>query len=110
MGPRLETDTATRHEIDVRRHVRIYITVFVALAGLTLVTVTVSSLHLELRWAVAVALLIATIKGSLVACYFMHLISERKLIFLVLSFTALFFLVLLLIPMLTNREMILHVP
>ena len=30
--------------------------------------------------AIAVALFVATIKGSLVAGYFMHLISEKKLI------------------------------
>ena len=35
-----------------------------------------------------VALLVATIKGSLVACYFMHLISEKKLIYAVLALTA----------------------
>ena len=37
--------------------------------------------------AIAVALFIATIKGSLVACYFMHLISEKKLIYVVLGIT-----------------------
>ena len=40
---------------------------------------------------VAVALVIATIKGSLVASYFMHLISERRLIYSLLIFTAIFF-------------------
>ena len=38
--------------------------------------------------AIAVALFVATIKGSLVACYFMHLISEKKLIYAVLALTA----------------------
>ena len=33
------------------------------------------------------ALFVATIKGSLVACYFMHLISEKKLIYAVLVVT-----------------------
>ncbi len=37
--------------------------------------------------AVTVAILVATIKGSLVACYFMHLISEKKLIYAVLALT-----------------------
>jgi caa(3)-type oxidase subunit IV len=40
---------------------------------------------------VAVALLIAVAKASLVACYFMHLISEKKLIYSVMGFTAFFF-------------------
>ena len=39
-----------------------------------------------------------TIKGSLVACYFMHLLSERKLIFIVLVMTVFFFVVLMLLP------------
>lgn len=98
------------HTIDVRRHVRIYLTVFVALAALTIVTVTVSSLHLTTPLAVAVALAIATIKGSLVACYFMHLISEKRLIFIVLTFTAIFFLALILLPVSTEGGMVIHVP
>jgi hypothetical protein len=48
--------------------------------------------------AVALALLVATVKGSLVACYFMHLISEKKLIYAVLVLTAVFFIVLLALP------------
>ncbi len=111
MGPRLEGQPhASEHAVDVGRHVRIYLTVFVALAALTLITVTVSHWHLSTPLAVAVALLIATIKGSMVACYFMHLISERKLILLVLALTVLFFFMLLLVPVATDREMQLHVP
>jgi len=97
---------------DIRKHVRIYITVFVALAALTIVTVAVSYLHLAKVSALLVALFIATVKGTLVACYFMHLISEKKLIFTVLIFTALFFLALILLPIFTDVEMIRspHVP
>ena len=50
------------------------------------------------------ALLVATIKGSLVACYFMHLISEKKLIYAVLALTAAFFVVLLALPVLTVHD------
>ena len=75
---------------DIDRHVRVYITVFVALMVLTIVTVTVSRFHLPVPIAVTVALLVATIKGSLVACYFMHLISERKMIYSILATTAFF--------------------
>lgn len=94
------------HEIDIDKHVRIYITVFVSLMGLTLITVAVSYLHLSLGPAVAVALLIASIKASLVACYFMHLISEKKLIFVVLAFTVFFFLFVLLVPTITSLDRI----
>lgn len=90
---------------EINKHVRIYITVFVALAGLTVVTVAVSYWHLPVLPAVTLALVIATIKGSLVACYFMHLISEKRLILWVLVLTGLFFLVLLLLPVLTDLDL-----
>ena len=89
------------HAADIDRHVRIYITVFVALMALTIITVAISRLHLPIPIAVTVALLVAIIKGSLVACYFMHLISEKKLIYAVLVLTAAFFAALLALPVLT---------
>jgi cytochrome c oxidase subunit IV len=89
------------HAADIDRHVRIYITVFVALMVLTVVTVAVSRYHLPIHIAVTVALLVATIKGALVACYFMHLISEKKLIYAVLVLTVLFFIALMALPFLT---------
>ena len=92
------------HAADIDRHVRVYITVFVALMVLTVVTVAVSYLHLPLPVAVAVALLVATVKGSLVACYFMHLISEKKLIYAVLVLTAVFFIALLALPVVTHSN------
>ena len=93
--------TSDHSAADIDRHVRVYITVFVALMALTLVTVTISYLHLPLPIAVTVALLVATVKGSLVACYFMHLISEQKLIYAVLALTAVFFIALLALPVVT---------
>ena len=92
------------HAADIDRHVRVYITVFVALMALTLVTVAVSYLHLSTPMAISVALLVATIKGSLVACYFMHLISEKKLIYAVLGLTVVFFVALMALPTLTHSN------
>src|SRR6478672_3474592 len=92
------------HAADIDKHVRIYITVFVALMSLTLVTVAVSRFHLPVPIAVTVALLVATVKGSLVACYFMHLISEKKLIYAVLAVTVVFFVVLLALPAVTHSN------
>ena len=92
------------HAVDIDKHVRIYITVFVALMVLTIVTVTVSRFHLPVPLAVTVALIVATIKGSLVACYFMHLISEKKLIIAVLAVTAFFFVALLALPIFTVND------
>ena len=79
------------HAVDIDKHVRVYIIVFVALMVLTIITVAISRLHLSVPIAVAVALFVAIIKGSLVAGYFMHLVSEKKLIYAVLVLTAVFF-------------------
>ena len=92
------------HAADIDRHVRVYITVFAALMVLTIVTVAVSRFHLPVPIAVTVALLVATVKGSLVACYFMHLISEKKLIYAVLMLTVAFFVALLALPILTVSD------
>ena len=89
---------------DIDRHVRVYITVFVALMALTIITVAVSYLDLSTPMAIAVALFIAIIKGSLVACYFMHLISEKRLIYAVLAITAFKFVALMLLPVLTHSN------
>ena len=89
------------HAADIDKHVKVYITVFVSLMVLTIITVAISYLHLPVPMAVTVALLVATIKGSLVACYFMHLMSEKKLIYAVLGLTAVFFIALLALPVLT---------
>jgi cytochrome c oxidase subunit 4 len=96
--------TVNDHAADIDRHVRIYITVFVALMVLTIVTVAISRFHFPLAIAVTFALLVATIKGSLVACYFMHLISEKKLIYAVLALTVVFFVALLALPVFTHSN------
>ena len=92
------------HAADIDKHVRIYITVFVALMVLTVITVAVSYLHLSVPMAVTVALFVAIIKGSLVAAYFMHLVSEKKLIYAVLVLTIVFFAVLLALPVVTHSN------
>jgi len=101
-SPEARTDAAG-HD-DIRKHMGQYYVVFVALLCLTAVTVGVSYLHLTRPIAIAVALIIATIKAGLVAAVFMHLISEKKVIFAVLLLTALFFVFLLLLPNLTVFE------
>ena len=83
---------------EVQKQVKIYIRVFVALGILTVLTVGVSYLHMPLAVAIAVALFIAGIKSTLVAAFFMHLVSEKKIIYAVLALAFVFFLVLLLLP------------
>jgi cytochrome c oxidase subunit 4 len=92
------------HAADIDKHVKVYITVFVALMVLTVITVAISRVHLPVPMAVTVALLVATVKGTLVACYFMHLVSEKKLIYAVLVLTAVFFIALLLLPIVTHSN------
>ena len=89
------------HAVDIDRHVRVYLTVFASLMVLTVVTVAISRFHLSVPIAVTVALLVATVKGSLVACYFMHLVSEKKLIIAILALTVAFFVALVALPLLT---------
>jgi cytochrome c oxidase subunit 4 len=89
---------------DVSKHVKTYFMVFGALMVLTIVTVGVSYLHLPVHQAIMVALFIATIKGSLVAMFFMHLNHERKMIYWVLALTVVFFAVLMLVPLSTNLD------
>src|SRR5688572_30367122 len=93
---------AAHDAAEIDRHVRVYITVFVALMALTIITVAISYLDLPTPIAIAVALFVATIKGGLVACYFMHLISEKKLIYAVLVITVIKFAVLLALPAFTH--------
>lgn len=87
---------------EIKEHVHQYLVVFAALGGLTVVTVTISYIPLPQFAAVGVALLVATVKGSLVAAYFMHLISEKKVIYWVLVLTVVFFIVLMAVPSMTS--------
>ena len=65
-----------------------YVTVWLILLVLTALTVTVARLHLT-RFAVALAILIATMKGSLVLTYFMHLREEPWILKAMLFFALL---------------------
>ena len=98
----MDTTAGHGHEIDLKKHVRTYLMVFGGLLVLTLVTVGVRYLHMPVPAAILVALAIAMVKGSLVACYFMHLISERKLILILMLSTVFFFFGVLLGPVLTE--------
>ncbi len=78
---------------DFAPHVRRYLYIFYALLFGTLITVGASYIpfgHHSVN--IAVALVIAGGKAFLVAGFFMHLISERKMIYGLLAFTTFFFL------------------
>lgn len=77
---------------DFQKHVKRYLFVFYALIVGTVVTVLASRVHLNsVALTIAIALFIACVKGFLVAGYFMHLISEKKMIYGILLATVFFF-------------------
>jgi cytochrome c oxidase subunit 4 len=77
---------------EVGRHIRIYVAVFVALLVGTIVTVWLNYLHFDsVVLTVSIALFVATVKAFLVAGYFMHLMSEKKVIYSILGVTVFFF-------------------
>ena len=97
------------HSHDISKHVRVYITVFVALLVGTIVTVALNYMHFDsVPLTIAIALFVAVIKASLVACYFMHLISERKMIYAILVFTAFFFVGLMFLTLWSMHDFPLH--
>ena len=82
--------TDNHHEVS--KHIRGYLIIGGVLIVGTILTVLASYVDLGNHGLnIALGLLIATVKASLVALYFMHLISERALIYAVMGFTAFFF-------------------
>ena len=90
------SDQTDHHSIE--HHIQTYIRVFIALGVLTIITVAVSYLEVSFIEAFFLAITIATIKGSLVLGFFMHLISEKKAIIWMLVATLVAFLILMFIP------------
>jgi cytochrome c oxidase subunit 4 len=89
---------AGHSEAEIHKYVKTCIAVFATLMVLTIVTVVVSYVHLDTPSAIAVGLIVATVKASLVALFFMHLISERNAVYYLLCLTGLFFLLLMYLP------------
>lgn len=79
------------HDHDVSKHIRGYLIIGGTLILGTVLTVLASYIDLGHHWNIILALVIATVKASLVALFFMHLISEKQMIYTVLTFTAFFF-------------------
>ena len=86
---------------EIKKSIRTYGIVGGLLLVFTGITVAVNQVHLAVPFAIAVALIIATTKGSMVAAIFMHLNHEKKWIYGVLILTVVFFIVLVLLPNLT---------
>jgi len=76
---------------DVSKHIRGYLLVGVTLITFTIITVALSYVNFGTQKAnITVAMLVATFKAGLVAAIFMHLASEKKMIYRILIFTAFF--------------------
>ena len=84
-----------------------YLLVFAALLVLTVATVAVSALQLSPTAGIAVGLTIAFAKATLVALFFMHLLHERRIVYISLAFTAIFFVALIGLTLWTEAY---HVP
>jgi cytochrome c oxidase subunit IV len=89
---------------EVKKTIRQYLMIGGALFVFTVITVLANQVHLAVPFAITVALIIASIKGSMVAAVFMHLNHEKKWIYGSLILTVAFFLVLMMIPMLTTAD------
>jgi len=102
------THSEIEHMDHMKKHVRNYMLVFVALMILTVTTVAASYLHFTGQFAfvmsLSVALAIAILKSSLVASIFMHLISEKKMIFIILAMVVVFFFSLMLLPIFSELD------
>ncbi len=80
---------------------------FIGLALVLCTSTMVSSYYLPLGGPavkIVFALAIAVVEAFLVAGYLMHLISEKKLIYSVLLLTGVFFLCVLLLPLLAHAD------
>jgi cytochrome c oxidase subunit 4 len=81
---------------DVASHNKMYYVVGGSLLFGTILTVAMYYVHFDsMAVTITIALFIASIKAFLVAGYFMHLLSEKKLIYSVLGITTVFFIALM---------------
>ncbi len=85
----------------MRRTIRTYFMIGAALLVFTVITVAVNQVHLAVPAAITVALIIAIMKGSMVASVFMHLSHEKQWIYGALLLTVVFFIVLMSVPIFT---------
>jgi caa(3)-type oxidase subunit IV len=89
---------------DVQKSLRKYWMIGGMLLVFTAITVAASSLNLGVAAGVTVALIIATMKGSMVASVFMHLSHEKRWIYGALILTVLSFIVLMTVPIFTVMD------
>jgi cytochrome c oxidase subunit 4 len=84
----------------IKKSIRGYLMIGAVLFACTVITVAANQVHLAVPLAITVALIIASIKGSMVAAVFMHLSHEKRWIYGALLLTVAFFIVLMCLPLL----------
>ena len=84
----------------IKKSIRNYLMIGGVLFVGTVITVLANQVHLAVPLAITVALIIATIKGSMVAAVFMHLSHEKRWVYGALLLTVAFFIVLMFVPLL----------
>ena len=94
-------------EAEIKKSIRTYMLVGAALLVFTGITVAVNQFHLgSVAVAVTVALIIATMKGAMVASIFMHLSHEKRWVYGALLLTVVGFIVLMTVPLFTVMDTI----
>jgi caa(3)-type oxidase subunit IV len=88
----------------IRKSIRTYLMIGAALFVFTVITVAVNQIHLAVPMAITVALIIASMKGTMVAAVFMHLNHERKWIYGALILTVIGFIILMTVPSFTVHD------
>ena len=90
----------------IRKSIKSYWMIGAALFVFTGITVAANQVHLAVPMAITVALIIATMKGSMVASVFMHLSHEKKWIYGALILTVIGFIILMTVPIFTVMDTI----
>lgn len=88
----------------IKKNVRTYWMIGAALYVFTVITVAINQIHLAVPFAIALALVVACMKGSMVAAIFMHLNHEKWWIYGSLILTVVFFVALMCLPIFTNAD------
>ncbi len=82
---------------DIQKETKNYLVIFGGLLILTGVSLGVHFMHLPVQLSIVIIIGIALTQAAISAAYYMHLISEKKLIFFVLAMAASFFLAMILL-------------
>lgn len=90
------SNTSEKDLQDVKRHVRQHVIIAIGIALGTIMTLWTSQTNFgSFGLNVGITLFIAAVQAFMVAGFFMHLLSEKKMIYCFLVFTAVFFVVMM---------------